>query len=91
MFPVDMAGFALQLHHFLAKCPNLRFPYKPGLLEDEFLKGLGIPMDEFQLLAENCTKIYVWHTKSQIPSFEWFNQLTGHEKERTNLGKLIIS
>ena len=57
-FPVDMAGFAFMLSHFVRECPRLRFPFKPGLLEDEFLKGMRLPLNQFQLLAGNCTKVF---------------------------------
>ena len=56
-FQVDMAGFAFWLSHFRRHCPGLRFPFKPGLLEDEFLKGLNLPLNQFQMLAQNCTKV----------------------------------
>lgn len=64
-FPVDMAGFAVSVE-FLLQRPNAEMPFKPGFEEDGFLKSLE-PFEPHQveLLADNCTKILVWHTQSK--------------------------
>ncbi|CAH2035417.1 unnamed protein product, partial [Iphiclides podalirius] len=60
-FPVDMAGFAVNLE-FLK--PTATMPYIAGHEEDKFLISLGLNMEDIEPLADNCTKILVWHTKT---------------------------
>lgn len=76
-FPMDMSGFAVNLSLILSK-PNAVFNYsmKKGYLESEFL-SFFITREELEPLADNCTKIYVWHTRTErtavrkvIPDFE---------------------
>ncbi|XP_018566510.1 galactosylgalactosylxylosylprotein 3-beta-glucuronosyltransferase P isoform X3 [Anoplophora glabripennis] len=64
-FAVDMAGFAVSVD-FLLKRPKAAMPFKPGFEEDGFLKSLA-PFEpkEVELLADNCTKILVWHTQTK--------------------------
>ncbi|XP_033213764.1 galactosylgalactosylxylosylprotein 3-beta-glucuronosyltransferase P-like [Belonocnema kinseyi] len=64
-FPVDMAGFAVNVE-FLLKRPNASMPYRAGFEEDGFLKSLA-PFEprEIELLADNCTKILAWHTQTK--------------------------
>ncbi|XP_021916423.1 uncharacterized protein LOC110828218 isoform X2 [Zootermopsis nevadensis] len=64
-FPVDMAGFAVNVQ-FLLKRPKAKMPYKPGFEEDGFLKSLS-PFDpeEIELKAKNCTQVLVWHTQTK--------------------------
>ncbi|GAB6020043.1 Galactosylgalactosylxylosylprotein 3-beta-glucuronosyltransferase 2 [Chamberlinius hualienensis] len=62
-FPVDMAGFAVNVG-FLKSRQNVTMPYKAGFEEDGFLKSLNITIDQIEPKADNCTKIYVWHTKT---------------------------
>lgn len=56
-FPVDMAGFAVNVKFFLSR-PKAQMPYSPGYEEDGFLKSL-LPFDlkEIELLASNCTEV----------------------------------
>lgn len=60
-FPVDMAGFAINIKYLN---PLATMPYQKGYLEDKFLVALGITMEDIEPLADNCTKVLVWHTKS---------------------------
>ena len=64
-FPVDMAGFAVNVK-FLLERPNASMPYRAGYEEDGFLKSLA-PFEpkEIELLADNCTKILAWHTQTK--------------------------
>lgn len=64
-FAVDMAGFAVSVE-FLQKRPKAKMPFKPGFEEDGFLKSLS-PFEpkDVELLANNCTKILVWHTQTK--------------------------
>lgn len=63
-FPMDMAGFAVSVR-LLRERPEATMPFKPGYEEDGFLKSLGVPKEEFELLADKCTKIMVWHTQTK--------------------------
>ncbi|XP_061719928.1 galactosylgalactosylxylosylprotein 3-beta-glucuronosyltransferase S-like [Cydia pomonella] len=60
-FPVDMAGFAVNIE-FLK--PSATMPYIAGHEEDMFLVSLGVKLEDIEPLAENCSKVLVWHTKT---------------------------
>lgn len=95
-FPVDMAGFAVNIE-FLT--PTATMPYSAGHEEDKFLMSLGIKLDDIEPLADNCSKVLVWHTKtvkfkkpnlkidieriSKLPKYEDFANLL---KETSRLG-----
>lgn len=61
MFPVDMAGFAVNID-FLK--PSTTMPYTTGHEEDAFLISLGLKLEDIEPLADNCSKVLVWHTKT---------------------------
>ena len=56
-FPVDMAGFAVSLKHFLSK-PDAKFSYSSegGFQESDFL-SLLITREELEPMASNCSKV----------------------------------
>lgn len=85
-FPVDMAGFAVNVK-FLLQRPNATMPFKAGYEEDGFLKSLA-PFEpkDIEFLADNCTKVLAWHTqtKKNEPSAPLDMKLYGE----TNLVKL---
>lgn len=57
-FPVDMAGFAVNVNFLLSR-PNASMPYKPGYEEDGFLKSLSpLNLTEIELMATNCTQVW---------------------------------
>lgn len=68
-FPVDMAGFALNVQLIIGK-PDVYMPYVPGHEEDGLLKKLDITLADIEPKADRCTKILVWHTqtKSNTPA-----------------------
>ncbi|RZF47648.1 hypothetical protein LSTR_LSTR009532 [Laodelphax striatellus] len=63
MFPVDMAGFAVNIE-FLLQHPNATMPYKAGYEEDRFLRSLGLTLDQIEPKANGCTEVLVWHTQT---------------------------
>jgi len=63
-FAVDMAGFAVNVDHFLS-CPDASMPFIEGREETKFLEGLKISNEDIEPLAANCTKVLVWHTRTQ--------------------------
>lgn len=65
-----MAGFAINIK-FLN--PAATMPYIAGHEEDRFLVSLGIKLDDIEPLADNCSKVLVWHTRTtkyQKPSLK---------------------
>lgn len=60
-FPVDMAGFAVNIELLKA---SATMPYIVGLEEDGFLLSLGVNIEDIEPLADNCSKVFVWHTKT---------------------------
>ncbi|MPC59510.1 Galactosylgalactosylxylosylprotein 3-beta-glucuronosyltransferase P [Portunus trituberculatus] len=45
--------------------PEAEMPYLAGYEETGFLNNLHVTIDDIEFLADNCTKIYVWHTRTQ--------------------------
>lgn len=66
-FAIDMAGFAINLDLILSK-PEAQFSYEmeKGFQESEFLSYFT-SKEELEPLADNCTKVYVWHTRTEKP------------------------
>lgn len=56
-----MAGFAVNIG-FLKETANM--PFIAGHEEDKFLVSLDLQIEDIEPLADNCTKILVWHTKT---------------------------
>ncbi|XP_027893992.1 galactosylgalactosylxylosylprotein 3-beta-glucuronosyltransferase 3 [Xiphophorus couchianus] len=69
-FPMDMAGFAVSLQLVLAN-PDACFDGEApmGFLESSLLKGL-VTADELEPKADNCTKVLVWHTRTEKPKMK---------------------
>ena len=44
--------------------------FRRGFEEDAFLRNINVEPKDFQFPCENCTKIYVWHTKTQKPNIK---------------------
>lgn len=67
-FAIDMAGFAINLDLILTH-PDASFSYKmeKGYQESEFLSYFTTK-EALEPLADNCTKVYVWHTRTEKPS-----------------------
>ncbi|CAB3405277.1 unnamed protein product [Caenorhabditis bovis] len=65
-FPIDMAAFAVSLE-LVNRNKNAQFSYEVprGYQESTFLEKLGIHRYNMEPLAENCTKVYVWHTRTE--------------------------
>ena len=65
-FPVDMAGFAINIKFLKSRNPSAdtAMPYKAGYEEDMFLQSLNLSLSEIEPLARDCTEVLVWHTKT---------------------------
>ena len=71
VFAVDMAGFAVNvktIKKVLSQTGNLEMPFKASFEEDGFLRKLGIKPEDGEPLADNCTKVLVWHTQTYPPN-----------------------
>ncbi|KAM4547117.1 galactosylgalactosylxylosylprotein 3-beta-glucuronosyltransferase 1-like [Fundulus diaphanus] len=67
-FATDMAGFAVNLGLILSK-PQAYFKLrgiKGGYQESSLLKEL-VTLNELEPKASNCTKVLVWHTRTEKP------------------------
>nr|XP_020653024.1 galactosylgalactosylxylosylprotein 3-beta-glucuronosyltransferase 3 isoform X2 [Pogona vitticeps]XP_020653025.1 galactosylgalactosylxylosylprotein 3-beta-glucuronosyltransferase 3 isoform X2 [Pogona vitticeps] len=69
-FPVDMAGFAVALQLLLAN-REARFDLlaERGYLESSLLQSL-VSLEELEPKANNCTKVLVWHTRTEKPKMK---------------------
>lgn len=84
-----MAGFAISLD-YLENSPNATMPYKAGFEEDEFLKSIGLKMDDIEPKANNCSEILVWHTqtkKGEPPVIHVDNRVVNSDD--TSLGAVL--
>nr|CAD7412749.1 unnamed protein product [Timema poppensis] len=83
IFPIDMAGFAINLG-VLLRVPNAKFSFKVerGFQESEILHQL-VTKDELEPMAANCTKVFVWHTRTETPKLPVEQELTkkGHRSD----------
>ncbi|KAM9847827.1 galactosylgalactosylxylosylprotein 3-beta-glucuronosyltransferase 2 [Aulostomus maculatus] len=67
-FAIDMAGFAVNLQVILAN-PRAKFKRsgsQPGMQESDFLKQIT-KVTELEPKANNCTRVLVWHTRTEKP------------------------
>ncbi|TSV15277.1 Galactosylgalactosylxylosylprotein 3-beta-glucuronosyltransferase 1 [Bagarius yarrelli] len=67
-FAIDMAGFAVSLQLILSK-PQAYFKLtgvKEGSQESSLLEQL-VMLSELEPKADNCTKVLVWHTRTEVP------------------------
>jgi len=86
-FPMDMAGFAVTVE-VLLQHPKAAMPFVAGYEEDGFLKSLGLKSyKELEPLADNCTKIMVWHTQTKQPKVP-FAKIDVVKYRNTNLAVL---
>lgn len=74
-FPIDMAGFAINLQLIL-NTPDAMFSFRVqgGYQESVILKHLTTVAD-LEPLADKCTKVYVWHTRTEKPNLKRENEL----------------
>ncbi|XP_043941811.1 galactosylgalactosylxylosylprotein 3-beta-glucuronosyltransferase 3 isoform X2 [Protopterus annectens] len=69
-FPMDMAGFAVNLQLLLAN-KDAKFDLKAerGYVESSLLQSL-VSIEELEPKADNCTKVLVWHTRTEKPKMK---------------------
>ncbi|CAB3373146.1 Hypothetical predicted protein [Cloeon dipterum] len=85
-FPIDMAGFGINLG-LLRDHPHAKFLYEvePGYQESQLLKQLT-SREKLEVLAQNCTKVYVWHTRTDKPKMREELQWKDQGRPPSNLG-----
>ncbi|XP_040216715.1 galactosylgalactosylxylosylprotein 3-beta-glucuronosyltransferase 1-like [Rana temporaria] len=69
-FAIDMAGFAINLKLILEKRKATFHLDVPGGYQESSLLQDLVTMEELEPKADNCTKILVWHTKTETPSLQ---------------------
>nr|BAC65096.1 glucuronyltransferase-S [Drosophila melanogaster] len=87
-WPVDMAGFAVNLE-YMAQYPYVNMPYKPGYEEDLFLRSIGLQMNLIEPRGNNCTEILVWHTQTKSKKLGMVRLESKYLDDRSNLGALL--
>lgn len=69
-FPIDMAGFAISSDLILNNAEAMfSYDVERGYQESEILRFLVVVRD-LQPLANLCTEIHVWHTRTEPPKLE---------------------
>ncbi|XP_016944405.3 galactosylgalactosylxylosylprotein 3-beta-glucuronosyltransferase S isoform X1 [Drosophila suzukii] len=89
-WPVDMAGFAVNLE-YMAQYPYVNMPYKPGYEEDLFLRSIGLQMSLIEPRGNNCTEILVWHTQTKSKKLGLVRLESKYLDDRSNLGALLLN
>lgn len=84
-FPVDMAGFAISVDLLLAN-PEAKFSYdvERGYQESEILRHVTT-LDKLQPLANNCNRVLVWHTRTELPKLGSEEKLS-RQNQKSNDG-----
>lgn len=85
-FPVDMAGFAIS-GDLLLRYPEAKFDFEVprGYQESQILKQIT-KLNELQPLANNCTDILVWHTRTEKPNLKDEDKLIKAGKQPSDIG-----
>ncbi|OQR79068.1 galactosylgalactosylxylosylprotein 3-beta-glucuronosyltransferase 3-like [Tropilaelaps mercedesae] len=70
-YPVDMAAFAVSLS-LIREHPTVLFSLnvKRGYQESHLLTQLLAGWEELEPRANNCSKVYVWHTRTEMPNLK---------------------
>ena len=85
-FPVDMAGFAVNIDVLRRHKPKM--PFLVNHEETLFLQNLNLNMEDIEPLANDCTEVLVWHTKTVKNDFPSYRIGVG---SGTNLHRLMKS
>ncbi|CAH1104933.1 unnamed protein product [Psylliodes chrysocephalus] len=76
-FAIDMAGFAINLDLILENAKaNFSYKMEKGFQESQFLSYFTTK-ENLEPLADNCTKVYVWHTRTEKPVVK--SEVSGYE------------
>ncbi|OTF83125.1 galactosylgalactosylxylosylprotein 3-beta-glucuronosyltransferase, partial [Euroglyphus maynei] len=70
-FPIDMSGFAINSQLIIDKNDAYFSPHVPrGYQETHLLTQLIQSIDELEPKADSCTKVFVWHTRTEMPKLK---------------------
>lgn len=65
-FPIDMAGFAINLNLLLVHSEAVFSMDSPiGHQESHILQSVEVRVEDLECKADNSTNIYVWHTNTR--------------------------
>ncbi|CAL4061224.1 unnamed protein product [Meganyctiphanes norvegica] len=69
-FATDMAGFGINLD-LLVNNPEAEFSLdsQKGFMESDFLEKI-VKLHELEPKADMCTKVYIWHTRTEKPNMK---------------------
>ena len=67
-FPLDMASLGFSIPFWISHGSPVFESSIRGGLETKLLESMNITKSDFEILANNCTKVLVWHTKTQLAS-----------------------
>lgn len=86
-FAMDMAGFAVNLR-LIKEHPAAVFHMNAGRgnLESDLLTQLGVTLNDLEPKADGCTKVLVWHTRTEKPSLkneDKMLKLRGYNSDRS--------
>ncbi|KAK6009046.1 glycosyltransferase family 43 [Ostertagia ostertagi] len=83
-FPIDMAAFAVNIT-MVTSHPDAGFSYDVarGYQESHFLTGLGLSRSDLEPKAALCSKVYVWHTRTEKGKFskEDWKRISSKDRE----------
>lgn len=66
-FAIDMAGFAINLKLLIDK-PEALFSFEvPRGYQESTILAAVVTKEELEPKADKCTKVYVWHTRTENP------------------------
>lgn len=70
-YPIDMAGFAVALS-LLLRHPEAEFTagVSRGYQESHLIRQLVSGLSELEPKAENCSRVLVWHTRTEQPKLK---------------------
>ena len=86
-FAMDMAGFAVSVALFKSRS-EATFPAKVSYLEEGFMKSLDVGLEDLEPRAEGCTRVWVWHTRTERAATPKLEHLNGTNWDDTNIRKL---
>jgi len=89
-FAMDMAGFAVSVNWFKSK-PKATFPAKVSYLEEGFMKSLEVSIGDLEPRAEECSRVWVWHTRTEKAATPKWEHISNGEWVGTNIDRLYTN
>uniref|UniRef100_A0AC34R3S2 Galactosylgalactosylxylosylprotein 3-beta-glucuronosyltransferase n=1 Tax=Panagrolaimus sp. JU765 TaxID=591449 RepID=A0AC34R3S2_9BILA len=91
-FPIDMAAFAVNTS-LVIQNPDAKFSYDVprGYQESHFLTSLGLTRMDLEPKAEFCSKVYVWHTRTEKSKLSKIDRKRIEMRKLTDLEKDAIN